>query len=159
EDGAYFRFPRASTGSLGKAMLGVSSQAPLYAQCVAATQPVSLEVGAEQFGVSRLILAPLGIAIFGQRGASFIVAGADKPFSAEALALLGECATIIAATDRRIRRFESLSGEAAGLTVLIEQRLGACAGLASAQGEILWMSQSAKRVLGEEGEKLLQARF
>jgi DNA-binding CsgD family transcriptional regulator len=57
-----------------------------------------------------------------------------------------------------VGRFESLAAENAGLTALIDSRLGACAALATARGAILWSSESARALMGEEGEAQLEKR-
>ena len=143
-EGGYLRFPRYSVGRLGEAMLRVPPTA-LRAQ----SEQISFCQAPKELGVAQALVALIAEPRFGQRGAAALVFGRERAFAKPDVELVMQHLSLFVAADRRVRRFETLSGQNAGLTVLIEKRLGACAALASAQGDVLWMSQSARSVYGE----------
>lgn len=133
-DVGFYRFPRAAVGELGKAVL------------------------ADHAAVKALIV-PLDDLPIGERKSSGLVLSRAAPYGDAERAIVDDCREAFAAANKRIMRFEALMGHNNGLTVLIEQRLGACAALATAGGEIVWMSRSARDVLGDEGVEVLKKRI
>lgn len=128
----FYRFPRPSIGDGGKRALSKSTRGD--------------------------VLIALNDVPMGERGACGLVITRDKKLSRAELEQVQAAAKLFSAATRRIARFEAVSGQNSGLTALIEGRLGACAALASPRGEMLWMSQSARDILGEDGRAMLTER-
>jgi DNA-binding CsgD family transcriptional regulator len=130
----FYRFPRSFVGALGQRVL------------------------ADHQGVDALIV-PLDATPIGERKSAGIVLERAAPYGPSERAIVDACLEAFVAAHKRVLRFEALMGHNNGLTVLIEQRLGACAALATAGGEIVWMSRSARDVLGDDGVELLKKRI
>ncbi len=149
----YFRFPRYSTGPLGAAMLTRPADTDI--------QPAKPHAFAAALaGQKRLMVVTLDALPFAARGSTGLVLGRDAPdYTRKEQALLAQSLSAWSSAARRISKFEAVSGQNTGLTALIEKRLGACAILASPQGDIIWMSQSAREALDGKGRAMLEERL
>ncbi len=149
EDFGFVRLPRPIVGELGQRGLeAIKSKAlgwtKLNATPIIAPSP-------------DLLVARVSAIAFAGRGFAAAVFSATHFAPAAAERLQGVIAKLTA-THQRVSRFESLISHNLGLTALIEQRLGACAALATPDGDILWSSQSARALIGSEGESMLSTR-
>lgn len=164
----FYRFPRYSVGKVGEAMIECVAEGPetLLAEwrnALKPLQPAPLHASQKAMatlGVSELLVVAFEPAPYGERGSVGIVLGRGGPaYTKREIAALEAVQSELVAAHKRIRRFESVTGQYAGLATLIEKRLGACAALATAKGEVVWMSQNARALLGDAGKERLEERL
>jgi DNA-binding CsgD family transcriptional regulator len=155
----YVRFPRQQAGELGAVVLALGPNAKLAKVMTQGSATVcdAASLGLEKLG-KKICGAALNEHAFGERGSAGLIFASDT-FASHACDVLTECLESFSVASRRIQRFSALTGENIGFAALVEKRLGACAGLASANGDILWLSQSARSLLGEEGASSLSHRI
>jgi len=175
------RFPRSFVGELGAALVRFW-KTPLaddalypWLRAQPASEPLLNPMGdkrmhawqqSEAFRafyeprhMGALLVLRLNDLAFAERGmAAVVLAKKDRPFVAREQAWLLRVLPNLAAAHTRVARHESVVGHRTGLISLLEQRLGACAALATARGDLVWVSEAAKQSLGEQGEALLQER-
>jgi len=168
----YFCFPRQFVGALGSLLLTHGKPGAALGDTLPQTNPTSLvflapETAAlapiREIGGSILLFGRLSQLPLGERGSAGIILARTEQegaFTPDDLAMFSECLPALTATYRRISRFKSLTQYSAGLEALIEKRLGACAALCSARGEVLWISTSARDLLEQAGgQASLQGRI
>ncbi|MCC6807016.1 MAG: hypothetical protein IT381_06310 [Deltaproteobacteria bacterium] len=163
----FYRFPRYSVGALGEAMIAAAGDeiAGVWRDELVPLVPkvITLDTAPKELlalAAKELLVVAFEPAPFGERGAvGMAFAREKKRYGKDETAILTACQQELVSAHKRIRRFESVTGQYAGLATLIEKRLGACAALATAKGEVVWMSQNARALLGDEGRERLEERL